>query len=203
MTDLAELDLTSGNDVSIKVVVIGDAAVGKSCLLLSYANNAFPEDWIPTVFDNYTAHVVHNEVNVTLGLWDTAGTEEYDTQRPLSYPNTHVFVIVYDITNAASLQNIEKKWVKEIKPFTNDGQIPFIIVGNKLDLRGNAAFKDKVIKFSEAEKLGKKLGAKRVLETSAKTQENLKHVFDECVQVVAEALGPKVKKTGSKNCKQQ
>jgi small GTP-binding protein len=153
---------------------------------------------------SYTAHVVYNEVNITLGLWDTAGTEEYDNQRPLSYPGTHIFVMVYDITNAQSLQNIEKKWVKEIKEFTNDGQIPWILVGNKLDLRDSADFKDRCVKFSDAEKLGKRLGAKRVIETSAKTQKNLALVFDEAVQVVVEAFEPKiVKKSNSKNCKQQ
>ncbi|KAL0486106.1 Rac-like GTP-binding protein [Acrasis kona] len=196
---MSDIDLKSGKDVSIKVVVIGDAAVGKSCLLLSYANNSFPEDYIPTVFDNYSANMIYKDTNVTLGLWDSAGTSEYDSQRILSYPDTNVFLIVYDISNASSLNKVDK-WVKEIKPFSNDGQIPFMLVGNKLDLRSDPAVKDKCTSKTEAEKIAKKIGAKRWIETSAKTQENLSLVFQNCVDVVAEANEGKEKKN---RCKQQ
>lgn len=125
------------------------------------------------------------EKTVALGLWDTAGTDEYDQLRPLSYPDTHIFIIVFSITSNESLLNTEKKWVPEIKEHTKDGAVPFIIVGNKLDLRSDEKMKDKCVSKKEAEKLAMKLGAKRYIECSAKTQENLKLVFDECIQVCA------------------
>ncbi len=173
----------------IKCVVVGDGAVGKTCLLFVYANNSFPEDYIPTVFDNYSANVLVDGKTVNLGLWDTAGQEEYDRLRPLSYPGAHCFLVCFSVVSPNSYDNVKHKWFPEVNHHCPN--TPIILVGTKVDLR---EFDDELEKLKAkgqapvtaamGEKLKDQIKAKAYVECSAKTQENVKTVFDMAIRIV-------------------
>eukprot|EP00727_Mastigamoeba_balamuthi_P008822 m51a1_g4562 putative rho gtpase (196) ;mRNA; r:119486-120422 len=186
----------------VKLVVVGDGAVGKTCMLIAYANNKFPEKYIPTVFDNYIVNLHAGGDEIELGLWDTAGQEEYDRLRPLSYAGCNVFLVCFSVISSISLENVTSKWLPEITHFCPG--VPHILVGTKSDARADKAAVDKakqqgqtVVSPEHAQELAKKFKSVRFVECSAKTGENLKTVFDEAVKAV---LLRKVKKSGHKGC---
>jgi len=185
---------------NIKCVVVGDGAVGKTCLLISYTTNAFPGEYIPTVFDNYSANVMVDGKPINLGLWDTAGQEDYDRLRPLSYPQTDVFLICFSVISTASMSNVSKKWFPEIN--THCGGTPVVLVGTKADLRQDVTTKSQLqaknmsmVSVEQANALKAEIGAVKYVECSALTQDGLKNVFDEAIRA---ALAPKKSANSSK-----
>jgi len=193
----------------VKIMLVGDGSVGKTCMLISYTTNSFPGEYVPTVFDNYTANAVVEGVAVNLGLWDTAGSEEYNTLRPLSYPGTDVFLICFSLTSPESYENVRKKWHPEVTHF--NPETPIVLVGTKLDLRDNPdtinSLKElglTTISKEMGQALATEIKAWRYLECSALTQEGVQEVFEEAVRVVyksSHAEEEEEKPTGDKKSK--
>ncbi|KAJ3117647.1 Rho GTPase [Phlyctochytrium bullatum] len=186
---------------TIKCVVVGDGAVGKTCLLISYTTNKFPSEYVPTVFDNYAVTVMIGNEPYTLGLFDTAGQEDYDRLRPLSYPQTDVFLVCFSVVSPASFENVKEKWFPEVRHHCPG--VPCIIVGTQVDLRDDPNVIEKIsrnrqkpITADAGERLAKELGAVKYLECSALTQKGLKNVFDEAI--IAALEPPSTGKKGKK-----
>ncbi|KAL4670512.1 hypothetical protein H8957_010497 [Semnopithecus entellus] len=175
---------------AIRGVVVGDGAVGKTCLLISYTTNAFPGEYIPTVFDNYSANVTVDGKPVNLGLWDTAAQEDYDRSCPLSYPQTDVFLICFSLVSPASFENVHAKWYPEV--WHHRPNTPIILVGTKLELRDDKDTIEKLkkkltpITYLQGPVVAKEIGAVKYLECEAST------VLDEEIQAVL--CPPPVKK---------
>ncbi|KAK8405383.1 hypothetical protein O3P69_001726 [Scylla paramamosain] len=183
-----------------KLVIVGDGACGKTCLLIVFSKDQFPEVYVPTVFENYVADIEVDGKQVELALWDTAGQEDYDRLRPLSYPDTDVILMCFSIDSPDSLENIPEKWTPEVKHFCPN--VPIILVGNKKDLRNDATtikelqkMKQEPVRPEEGRNMAEKINAFAYLECSAKTKEGVREVFETATKA---ALSVRVKK--NKKC---
>uniref|UniRef100_A0A8C0S437 Ras homolog family member A n=1 Tax=Canis lupus familiaris TaxID=9615 RepID=A0A8C0S437_CANLF len=168
-----------------KLVIAGDGACAKTCLLIIFK------------------HVVDIEVDgkqVELALWDTAGREDHDHLRPLSYPDTDVILVCLSIDSPDSLENIPEKWTPEAKHFCPN--VPIILVGNKKDLRNDehtrwelAKMKQEPVKLEEGRDMANRIGAFGYMECSAKTKDGVREVFEMATRAAMQARRGK-KKSG-------
>ncbi|XP_054952792.1 cell division control protein 42 homolog isoform X2 [Pan paniscus] len=149
-----------------------------------------PTSW-NEVFDNYAVTVMIGGEPYTLGLFDTAGQEDYDRLRPLSYPQTDVFLVCFSVVSPSSFENVKEKWVPEITHHCP--KTPFLLVGTQIDLRDDPSTIEKLAKNKQkpitpetAEKLARDLKAVKYVECSALTQRGLKNVFDEAILAALE-----------------
>ncbi|KAK2534348.1 Rhoa [Columba guinea] len=189
-----------------KLVIVGDGACGKTCLLIVFSKDQFPEVYVPTVFENYVADIEVDGKQVELALWDTAGQEDYDRLRPLSYPDTDVILMCFSIDSPDSLENIPEKWTPEVKHFCPN--VPIILVGNKKDLRNDehtrrelakmkqaSSFLIEPVKPEEGRDMANRIGAFGYMECSAKTKDGVREVFEMATRAALQARRGK-KKSG-------
>jgi len=169
---------------SRKIVVVGDGAVGKTCLLITYMSLSFPAEYVPMVMDNTTVNITFHDRPYSLSLWDTAGHDDYAKLRPLTYPMTDIFIIAFSVVNRRSFEHVKSLWVPELT--LHSPRTPVVLVGTKIDLRDDPATLEVLEKkklppvtYLEGFQLSRDIGAFKYLECSALTQQGLRDVFHE------------------------
>jgi Ras-related protein Rab-1A len=157
-------------DQLFKLLIIGDSGVGKSSLLLRFADDSFQESYLSTIgVDFRICRIQLNNKNVKLQIWDTAGQERFHTITSSYYRSAHGILIVYDVTDLDSFESI-KRWLREIDRY-GEKHVSKLLVGNKADLK-NA----RCVQYADAKEFAEELGLLYV-ETSAKEATNVEDMF--------------------------
>jgi len=171
--------MSSQDPIRRKLVIVGDGACGKTSLLCSFALGEFPKEYQPTIFENYVAEIRLDGKPVQLALWDTAGQEEYERLRPLSYSKSHVILIAFAIDTPDSLDNVTVKWIEEVRSICGQS-IPVLLVGCKADLRPSPSSPEfaNFVSRQQAERVAGAIGARAYKECSALKIEGVDDVFE-------------------------
>uniref|UniRef100_T1IS63 Uncharacterized protein n=1 Tax=Strigamia maritima TaxID=126957 RepID=T1IS63_STRMM len=164
----------------LKIVVVGDGAIGKRRLLVTYTTGIFPTEYVPTVFDNFSSSITYKGSEVPIALWYTAGQD--NRMRVLSYPYTDVFLLCYSIDNKNSYENIASFWRPEVRNFST--KVPIVLVATKCDLRNENATTADLVSTKDGKKMCAKIGAAKYVECSAKTSIGVEEVFQKAVRSV-------------------
>ncbi|KAH7824986.1 Rac3a, Rho family GTPase [Monocercomonoides exilis] len=179
---------------NLKIVIVGDGAVGKTSLLYVYTNGSFPEDYVPTVYDDYTKNETYQSQSVNLSLWDTAGQEEYANVRTLSYDDTDVYLLAYSCVQKESLQAIKAKWMPELQANSKSKKPVMILVGTKVDLRDSQPDSPDNVSDAAAEAIANEVGASAHITCSAKENIRVSDVFMKALEVHFQLSAPKKEK---------
>ena len=157
-------------DHLFKLLLIGDSGVGKSCLLLRFADDTYTESYISTIGVDFKIRTIEiGGKQIKLQIWDTAGQERFRTITSSYYRGAHGIIVVYDVTDQASFSNV-KQWLQEIDRYACEN-VNKLLVGNKCDLTTK-----KVVDFNTAKEFADGLGIP-FLETSAKNSTNVEEAF--------------------------
>jgi len=180
-------------DYLFKLVLIGDSGVGKSCLLLRFADDAFTESYISTIGVDFRFRTVKIDKKIVkLQIWDTAGQERFRTITSAYYRGADGIIMVYDVTSMDSFDHVND-WLKEVNRYASEGTCK-LLVGNKSDRTI-----DKVVTTEQAKEFADELGIE-FLETSAKSAKNVEEAF---LTMAGELIRQRVARTGKTSDKKE
>eukprot|EP00977_Amphora_coffeiformis_P004111 scaffold823_cov219-Amphora_coffeaeformis.AAC.29 len=166
----ATQNCTKNLDYLFKLLLIGDSGVGKSCLLLRFADDTYTESYISTIGVDFKIRTIELDAKtIKLQIWDTAGQERFRTITSSYYRGAHGIIVVYDVTDADSFNNV-KQWLHEIDRYAAEN-VNKLLVGNKSDLTAK-----RVVSTEQGKEFADSLGIE-FLETSAKTASNVEQAF--------------------------
>ena len=181
--------------VPIKSVIVGFSGVGKTSLLFTYTTGVFPSEYIPLVYDTYTNYPevgVLDDKLYSLSLWDTGGGEDYSTLRPLSYPLSDVFILLFSVSDKEErFEQIQSDWWSELNHHCPD--VPIVLVGSKIDLRDKEGIQ--TVTTEEGQAMAENIGAKKYMEISSLENRGVRELFEEVIR-----LGFQAKKKKKKKC---
>ncbi|CAF0710038.1 unnamed protein product [Brachionus calyciflorus] len=180
-------------DHLFKIILIGDSSVGKSSIIFRYVDDLFHDSYVSTIGVDFKTKTINvNDNLLKLQIWDTAGQERFHSITYSYYRSAQAIVLVYDVTNANSFENISK-WLRNVDEYAGEEKLK-IIVGNKCDAEDLRA-----IPFEHGEKLAKKNNIE-FIETSAKSNVNIDKLFRNLSKVLLEK-GTKLTPDGNNSFK--
>jgi len=180
-------------DHLVKLLLIGDSGVGKSCLLLRFVENTYTDEYISTIGADYKIKDIDSDgARVRMQVWDTAGQERFRTITSSFYRGSHGIMIVYDIASAESFENV-KSWLQEVNRYAAEN-VTVVLIGNKSDL-GNRA-----VAAAQGQKLADEEGI-AFIETSAKGGTNVDQAFMDIAKEIKSKLStsPAARRTAAVN----
>lgn len=169
-----------------KLVLLGEAAVGKTSLINRYVEGAFSEDYKPTL----GANIIRKDVNlddsnakIRLIVWDLAGQEKYNVIRSMYFQGCVGALLVYDVTRHNTFSEIKNKWLADFQKYVKK-EGAYILIGNKIDLEDQ-----RIVQTEEGKKLANEVNACDFIETSAKLGNNVEKAFQNLVKQILRNYG--------------
>ncbi|XP_071009111.1 rho-related GTP-binding protein RhoF-like isoform X1 [Oncorhynchus clarkii lewisi] len=170
-----------------------------------HGNLVILKKYAPSVFEKYVTTVKYGGKEIRLNLYDTAGQDDYDRLRPLSYQNANLVLVCYDVTNPTSFENVLIKWYPEVNHFCRD--VPVILIGCKTDLRKDKertrrlkAMDQAPITYTQGEETRRHMSAELYLECSAKYRENVEDIFREATKKALASCRRAKHRTRKRHC---
>jgi len=168
-------------DTLFKLLLIGNSGVGKSCMLMRYAENTFTTNFFNTIGVDFKIKTIEYDNKVVkLQIWDTAGQDRFRTITSSYYRGAHGIIVVYDVTDKDSFDNV-KQWMNEIEKYAQEN-VCRLLVGNKCDLTA-----ERKVKTEEGEELAKQYKIPFV-ETSARNSANIDQAFIQMIKTITERV---------------